>query len=94
MILLDACTSFCTTLNATLGPTATEIVMFAATGLLVWWKARKAIQKVEAKADAGIAAANERVSVAKAEARKAHVELAEIRGSLRPASYTPPLGTS
>lgn len=94
MILLDACTSFCTTMSATFGPQITEYVFLAAGIGLAWWRARKAINKVEAKADAGIAAANERATVAKAEARKAHVQLAEIRGSLRPAAYTPPLGTS
>jgi len=89
VILLDACTTFCTTLSQTIGPTLTEIIMFGALAALGWWRARKAISKVEAKADAGIAAANERASSAKAEARSAHVQLAEIRGSLRPAAPIP-----
>lgn len=90
MIVLDACTTFCASVKETLGPTATEILMFGAVAALGWWRARKAISKVEAKADAGIADANARARAARADAQSAHVQLAEIRGSLRPSS---PLAT-
>jgi hypothetical protein len=86
MTLLDACTTFCEAMSTTLGPTLTELLLFALTGALVWWRARVAIRKVETKAEAGIAAANERVTIAKKEAREATVAIAEIKGSLRPSA--------
>jgi hypothetical protein len=80
MVTLDSCTAFCTSLSSTLGPQVTEWIAIAGVLALGWWKARK----VQAAASAGIAVANEQASKAKAEARSAHVQLAEIRGSLRP----------
>lgn len=83
MILLDACTSFCTALSATIGPTLTEIVLGGAGLLLVWWRARKHVATVLAPVVA-------RASAAEASAAEAHVQLAELRGSLRPAAYVVP----
>lgn len=84
-VQLDACTSFCTALNQTVGPQVTEWICIAAVGGLAWWRTRK----VHVAAQAGIAAANEQVSKAKAEARAVTVQLAEIKGSLRPmAAYS------
>lgn len=88
-VALDACASFCAAVNDTLGPTVSEIVMFGVTGALVWWRARKAISGVAQTAKAGIADANDRARAAKAEARSAHLQLAELRGSLRPVSVPP-----
>jgi hypothetical protein len=88
--LLDACTTLCETVSTTLGPTLSELLMLGALAALGWWRARVAIKKVEAKADAGIAAAHERVSVAKEQTRAAIVQIAEIKGSLRPSAPTGP----
>lgn len=84
MTVLDACTNFCTALNQTVGPQLTEWICIAAVAGLTWWRTRK----VHAAAQAGIAAANEQVSKAKAEARAVTVQLAEIKGSLRPVAYS------
>jgi hypothetical protein len=89
MVLLDACTSFCDGLRATLGPTLSELVLFGAGIALAWWRAHKAIGKVEAKATAGVKIASERASLAETAANTLRVELAELRGSLRPASAPP-----
>ncbi len=98
-MLLGALVRFAESLELLLGPMFSEILGFALLTALAWWRGKKAItaavSKVEAKADA----ANLSASNAKAEAREAKVQLAEIRGSLRPAanipSITPPvIGTS
>jgi hypothetical protein len=91
MTLLGALMHFCTTVETALGPMLSELIGIAGIAAFTWWRAKKAISKVEAKADAGIAAANERASVAKAEARGTKVQLARIEGSLRPASLATPL---
>jgi hypothetical protein len=86
-MLLDACTTFCVSLREVFGPEVAQWGSFLGLVALGWWKARK----VQAAASAGIAAANEQASKAKAEARSAQVQLARIEGSLRPSSaYTIP----
>ena len=99
MTLLGALTRFAEALELTLGPVFSEILGLALLAGLGWWRARTAINtavgKVEAKADAGIAQANASATTAKAEARDAKLQLAEIKGSLRPAAIaTPESGTS
>ncbi|MBA3841084.1 MAG: hypothetical protein H0X39_00415 [Actinobacteria bacterium] len=76
-MLLDACTTFCTTLTTTVGPTIANYVCIALVAGLAWWNARKS------------KAANVQLTAKVAEA---HVQLAEIKGSLRPAAMV--LGTS
>lgn len=83
MITLDACTTFCAALSETIGPTLTELIMIAAAAAFAWWRSRVAIRKVEAKSDA-----------AQQEARDAKLQLAEIKGSLRPSGLAPSSGTS
>lgn len=85
MVLLDACTEFCSTLSTAFGPLITEVFAFVGLIALGWWKARK----VQASATAGIAAANEQASKAKVEARAAQLQIARIEGSLRPSALTP-----
>lgn len=82
MTLLDACASMCAGLKEAVGPEATEWISIAAVAGLAWWQTRK----VGKAAQAGIAAANEQASKAKAEARDAKLSLARIEGSLRPAA--------
>lgn len=88
-MLLDACASFCAALDQTIGPTVTELLAMGALAALAWWRARKAITRVETAATAQIASAHEQASKAKAEARDAKVQIAELRGSLRPVVPTP-----
>jgi hypothetical protein len=89
-MLLDACTSFCTVMHETLGPTLTELIMIGVLAAVGWWRARKHISKVEANAEAKIAVVAESASKAKAEVREAREQLARIEGSLRPAAITTP----
>lgn len=84
-MVLDACVNACTALKETFGPSAIEWFAFAVMIAAGWWKARK----VQSTAQAGIAAASEQASKAKAEARDARMQIARIEGSLRPAALTP-----
>lgn len=86
MATLDACLSFCESLGTTVGPQIAEWISIVAVAALAWARTRK----VHSAAQAGIAAANEQASKAKAEAREARLSLARIEGSLRP-SATPEL---
>lgn len=77
---MDACTSFCTTLSATVGPSVANYVLLAGIAVLTWWNARKSK-----------AATKELTS----KLADTHVQLAEIKGSLRPsAPAAVVLGTS
>ncbi|HMJ10201.1 MAG TPA: hypothetical protein VK524_02290 [Polyangiaceae bacterium] len=103
-MILGAFIGLCQTIETSLGPVLSEIVGIVGVAAFTWWRARKLIThevgKATAKADAGIAHANEQASKAKAEARAVNVQLAEIRGSLRPSSAAlatplpPVIGTS
>jgi hypothetical protein len=88
MTLLDACTTFCTTLTTTVGPTVANYVCIALVAGLAWWNARKA------KATNVVLTAQ--VAATEKKAIDAHLQLARIEGSLRPAamvstSVIPPL---
>lgn len=80
MTLLDAgaCQAFCAMVGEPLGPVMTEI-LFGGLGLaLVWWRGKKAADKAHARADVAVTAV-----------RETKEALAELRGSLRPAGFTP-----
>ncbi len=87
MVALDACTSFCTALSQTIGPTLTELLMAGALAALVWWRGRKHVATVLAPVVA-------RADAAEAKASAAQLQLAELRGSLRPAALLSPLPPS
>jgi hypothetical protein len=77
MVLLGACEQLCADLTATVGPSIVQTVGMVAGLVLVWWRGRKQTQ-----------VAVEQASKAKGEARAAQVQLAEIKGSLRPVTVT------
>jgi hypothetical protein len=85
-MLLTACASMCTAVETVVGPQVAEWVFIAIAAAAGWWKLRK----VQTTASAGVAAAQTEASKAKESARAAHVQLAEIRGSLRPAALSAP----
>ena len=89
MTLLDACASFCVAAQSVLGPTLGETVFYVLGLALVWWRARVHVGKVLAPVVA-------RADAAEKKAADAHMQLAEIKGSLRPSvGYVAPLiGTS
>jgi hypothetical protein len=80
--LLTACASMCTAIETAVGPQVAEWIFLGVATALGWWKLRK----VQATASAGVAAAQTEASKAKDAARAAHVQIAEIRGSMRPAA--------
>lgn len=84
MRFLDACTSFCTALSETIGPTLTELLLGGVVLALAWWKNRK-----------NLAAVLQRAVVAEEKADQAQQQIAAIHSSLRPvAPVAQQLGTS
>lgn len=77
---MDACTSFCTTLSATVGPSVANYALLAGIAALTWWNARKS--------KAGVKDVHAKVA-------EMQVQLATVQGSLRPSAPTAVvLGTS
>ncbi len=82
MTLLTACANMCTAVESIVGPQVAEWIFFAIAAAAGWWK----LHKVQATANAGVVAAKAEATKAKDSARAAHLQLAEIKGSLRPSS--------
>ena len=84
-MLLDACLPFCHTLTSLVGEKAVELIAVVGGLVLVWYRGRVQTKAVAVRADDAVAQAQK----AKTEARAAQVQLAEIRGSLRPSILAP-----
>lgn len=87
MTTLDACTSFCAALGSAIGPTLTDVVLVGAASGLVWWRNRKHVAAVVAPLVA-------RADAAEKSAHDAQLQLADLKGSLRPLAYAPGTGPS
>lgn len=75
MVQLDACASFCASVHEVFGPEIGSYVVGALAFGLAWWKAHRA-GKVAA--------------VAVADASKSRLQLAELKGSMRPVAMSLP----
>lgn len=81
---MDACTAFCGGLNGLLGSFVGNLVLTGGAMLFVWLKGRQNVTKA-------LAPVIKRAEVAEQKAADAHISIARIEGSLRPAA---PVSTS